>query len=401
MHGSRPRRWTPVSFLVIVAAVGLPFTARSHALCPIVVATLLGACAFAPLDLSALSCPCADGYRCDEATNRCVLGTLDAGARDAGALDAGRRDASVDAPTAADAPVDVPAVDAGLDAFVGLDAPLVSDAPDANVPDAGPVVGDRCSDPIELDLSSGRATMSVDLDDYADDYRSTFCGGATGRDLVFVVRLADPATTDLDIRVTDGTIDTVLGVGASCDETSEFGGAFDCEDDSVQDTISNPRFVLHPALWSDVYIFLDGNTSAASGVVSIEVLATPRAVDACGPGAIDLTGGGKIAAQALGDHAPFGTCAAAAAFLPTDAIVSVRAPADGEIGYAGAYTFDRPSSISLHTGCGSADEVACATSANPELFAVPVTPGQVYYLVVHGFGAPGGDRERYALEYEP
>ncbi|MGE0788185.1 MAG: hypothetical protein AB7S26_21110 [Sandaracinaceae bacterium] len=80
-----------------------------------------GGCVFEPLDHSARSCPCADGYICDETLDRCVRGTtsidagMDAGPRrDAGAIDAGAIDSGGDDAGAGDSGgIDGGSVDAG------------------------------------------------------------------------------------------------------------------------------------------------------------------------------------------------------------------------------------------------------------------------------------------------
>lgn len=114
------------------------------------VVVLLG-CGIPSLDGTEKECPCADGYVCDEARNRCV--ERDAGADDAG-TDVGMTDAGVDATIdggAEDAGDDVGAEDAGDDAGetdsgprldagprdVGTDVPPTPDAGPAGCPRDG------------------------------------------------------------------------------------------------------------------------------------------------------------------------------------------------------------------------------------------------------------------------
>ncbi|MCB9621664.1 MAG: hypothetical protein H6721_30995 [Sandaracinus sp.] len=107
-------------------------------------------CFVGSVDLEGRPCPCASGWRCDEARNVCVRGESDGGTRDGGRdagvdarpVDASRVDASDASDASSDSSVDGStepdaAVDAGTDAGVdaGIDGGI-----DAGI-DAGPPPG--------------------------------------------------------------------------------------------------------------------------------------------------------------------------------------------------------------------------------------------------------------------
>ncbi|MDQ3037536.1 MAG: hypothetical protein M3Y87_34395 [Myxococcota bacterium] len=100
--------------------------------CALAASVLLApACVIAPVDHASKPCPCATGYVCDTARDRCVAGSFDAGTEplDAGPVDP--RDAGVDAPDAyapADAGADADDFDAHIDDPTTACDDLLSDA---------------------------------------------------------------------------------------------------------------------------------------------------------------------------------------------------------------------------------------------------------------------------------
>lgn len=136
----------------------------------------------------------------------------------------------------------------------------------------GSVPGDSCSTAIDV---SGGGRFTGNTDSMSADY-SGYCGGVSGRDVVFRYTLTE--RSDVYISTVGSELDTLLYVRQTC------GGGFDyvCNDDAHGMEQSELRFEGQAA--GTYYVILDSQVSSAGDYVFDIYFSEPssRGADACG-----------------------------------------------------------------------------------------------------------------------
>ncbi len=372
--------------------MAVPHVARFE----LVLLALLAACSPAPpastACLTRTDCPA--GQEC--LFGRCAPTVTDTGpmadgglANDGGAMDVGP--GRVDSGSA-----DASDIDSGaeLDAGVETDAATL----DASMaPDAGPLPGESCSNPITLDVVAGRAHATARLDDYRGDH-DTFCGEMGARDVVYVLDVGS-GIHDIDIVTGPGSVDTVLAISDRCDTF------YDCDDDR-SGSDHGARIVLHRFPAPRVFLMVRGYGTATLGTFTLDVVVTdvPASGSTCATTTIDLSGGGKVIAWPGTTTVPLTTsCAAMGPMLDA---YRLGPQADGTISEISAYFGSTARSVAVVSDCSGAPgeswcEAATLTGSAWQVFQmdVPTAGAGDQFITIVGGAVPGAGA--YSLDVSP
>jgi hypothetical protein len=224
--------------------------------------------------------------------------------------------------------------------------------------------GETCAAAIPLTLSgSGTATVTGMLDATRVDDYVTSCGRAGGRDLVYALTLTQTA----DVRIeTTGGVDTVLGVGLTCD-VANF--TRQCNDDqnpgvSASSRIWLRRVTVAPGSTQRLFILVDGfdGAAASTGAFTLNVATTaPPLGDLCAATTLNVTGGGSVYGNiGVGVGTQAGSCQPGISITP-EAIFRFEG---ARIEQLTATSSDFVPALHVRTSCFRGDtQVACVNGA--------------------------------------
>lgn len=234
------------------------------------------------------------------------------------------------------------------------------------------------------------------------------CSGA-GTDAVYYLDV----TTASDVRIDtmgSAVLDTVLGVGLTCDEAN-FGRA--CNDD--QDPGSSTTAVLTSRIWVHnvappafgsrrIYILVKAFSGSAAGGYTLNVNVTPVRADSCTE-PLDITGGGLVVGWVTPGAAAFGpsgSCDPSPTFDDREAVFRFRGPSDGQLYNVTASSAEFAPILYTRSSCTmSSTESACdADSARAVITAVPAPSGVLHYAFVDGV-PPISFSAAYSLSFDP
>lgn len=274
--------------------------------------------------------------------------------------------------------------------------------------DEGCPVGrpESCTTAVALTAGAGGVlSASGVFSDFADDYRST-CGAMGGRDAVYYFDVT--TASDIVVRTSGGTADTVVAVGTEC---SAAGFAFGCDDDIAPGMSTLSRVFLHRVVPMAggppvrVYVLVDGYDGTATGAFTVSATISPAAADTC-TAPIDISGGGTlvgIMGFGVGPAGPHGSCQPTTDWGDPEAVAVFAGSADGTQTFSAASGAFNPALYVRNAMCGNgASENSCVTGTaggggGTALLDATTPSGTRGYLFIDN----GVSRARYMVDYTP